>query len=102
MGKTSTSMKEGETRNPGGRPKGSKNKKTEAIRLAFQKLIEDNTGNIGKWLERVAKDEPKEALKIINSYGDYILPKLARQELVGGDGEKLPTPVIYFPGKKNE
>ena len=64
----------------GGRQKGTPNKNTNTIREAFTKLVEDNLENMTTWLNKVAKDSPKEALDIINKMAEYTTPKLARVE----------------------
>ena len=43
-------FKKGQSGNPKGRPKGSKNLTTEQIRDAFQALIESSLPDIQKWL----------------------------------------------------
>ena len=79
----------GESGNPNGRPKGSKNKKTEAIREAYQKLTENNLDNMTIWLSQIAADDPAKAMDMMLRLSEYIIPKLARQELVGNEGEDL-------------
>ena len=87
-------FKKGQSGNPKGRPKDSKNLTTEEIRLAFKALIESSLPDIQKWLQQVAADNPKEALKIVEAYSDFILPKLQRTELSGG-GDKPLTKVVF-------
>jgi len=87
-------FKKGQSGNPKGRPKDSKNLTTEEIRLAFKELIESSLPDIQKWLQQVAADNPKEALKIVEAYSDFILPKLQRTELSGG-GDKPLTKVVF-------
>lgn len=79
----------GESGNPNGRPKGAKNKKTEAIRLAYQKLTEDNLENMTRWLSQIAADDPAKAMDMMLRLSEYIIPKLARTELTGNDGDDL-------------
>lgn len=64
----------------GGRKKGTPNKTTNIIREAFTKLVEANLENMTTWLEKVADQNPKEALNIINQMAEYTTPKLARVE----------------------
>jgi len=59
-----------------GRPKGRENKSTEAIRQAFQLLVEDNLANMQDWLEATATQNPHKALQIISDLAQYSLPKL--------------------------
>lgn len=93
-------FKKGQSGNPKGRRKGSKNKTTEEIREAFQALIESSLPDIQKWLQQVAKDNPEKALSIVERYSDFILPKLQRTELSGG-GDKPLTKVVFDFGTPN-
>ena len=94
-------FKKGQSGNPKGRPKGSKNLTTEQIRDAFQALIESSLPDIQKWLKQVAKDNPEKALSIVERYSDFILPKLQRTELSGGDDKPL-TKVVFDFGENIE
>ena len=87
-------FKKGQSGNPKGRPKGSMNLTTEQIRDAFQALIETSLPYIQKWLKQVAEQNPEKALRIIEGYSDFILPKLQRTELSGG-GDKPLTKVVF-------
>lgn len=93
-------FKKGQSGNPKGRRKGSKNKTTEEIREAFQALIESSLPDIQKWLQQVAKENPEKALSIVERYSDFILPKLQRTELSGG-GDKPLTKVVFDFGTPN-
>jgi len=42
-----------------------------------------------EWLERVAKDDPKGAIDCYTKVLEYYVPKLARQEVTGKDGEDI-------------
>jgi hypothetical protein len=52
-------------------------------------LVENNLDNMTQWLEDVAEDNPKEAIQLMLKLSEYIIPKLARQEVVGADGQDL-------------
>ena len=41
------------------------------------------------WLAQVAADSPKEALDMMIKLSEYVIPKLARQEITGEDGKDL-------------
>lgn len=84
-GKTKTSFKAG---NPG-KPKGATNKVNRDIKEAFKNLIEMNLENMTIWLEQVAQDDPYKAMTMIQGLSEYIVPKLARTELTGKDGERF-------------
>lgn len=75
--------------NPQGRPKGAQGKVTSKIKEAYQQLVEGNLENMTEWLEEVAADDPKEAIQLMLKLSEYIIPKLARQEVVGADGQDL-------------
>ena len=80
---------EGVSGNPAGRPKGAGNKVTTKIKEAYQQLVEGNLDNMTEWLQEVAEDNPKEAMMLMLKLSEYVIPKLARQEVVGADGKDL-------------
>jgi hypothetical protein len=41
------------------------------------------------WLADVAAENPEKALDIMIRLSEYVIPKLARQEVVGNDGSDL-------------
>ena len=65
------------------------NKTTKEIREAYQKLTENNLDNMSIWLAAVAAENPEKALDIMIKLSEYVIPKLARQEVVGSDGTDL-------------
>ena len=75
--------------NRAGKKKGTLNKDTRMIMEAYQKLTEDNLDNMSIWISQVAGDDPAKALDIMIRLSEYIIPKLARTELSGNDGEDL-------------
>ena len=75
--------------NRAGKKKGTLNKNTRMIREAYQKLTEDNLDNMSRWVSQVASEDPAKALDIMIKLSEYIIPKLARTELSGNDGEDL-------------
>jgi len=75
--------------NRNGRPKGARNKTSNAIREAYQKLTEENLENMSIWLAEVAADNPEKAMDLMLRLSEYIIPKLARTELTGNDGDDL-------------
>jgi len=82
-------FKPGQSGNPNGRKKGVPNKQTKEIREAYQRLTESNLNNMSEWLQQVATDDPAKAMDLMLRLSEYIIPKLARQEMVGNDGEDL-------------
>lgn len=73
----------------GGRSKGQTNKTTAEIRDAYQKLVEDNLTNMTEWLTQVAAENPERAMDLMLKLSEYMIPKLARQEVTGADGKDL-------------
>lgn len=77
----------------GGRAKGTPNKTTVAAREAIAKFVDGNASRLQGWLDEIAKDEgPLAAFHCFNDMLEYHVPKLARTELTGRDGEPLPAP----------
>ena len=102
-------FKKGESGNPEGRKKGSQNKYTKQTKEAFGMLLAGNLDNLSAWLEAVAADDPKEALKIIMSLSERFVPKLSQQALTDADGDNLLKgikfnfgPTIDEPNSDNE
>jgi|TARA_R110000765_G_scaffold124320_1_gene221508 hypothetical protein len=75
--------------NRAGKKPGTKNRTTKEIREAYQKLTEENLTNMTLWLGQIAAEDPAKAMDLMLRLSEYIIPKLARQELVGNDGEDL-------------
>lgn len=88
-----TEFKKGQKRGPG-RPPGTPNKLTVEFKATVQALLDDNRGNVAKWLARVAdgdstydiKPDPGKALDLIAKLAEYAAPKLNRSEVVGEGG----------------
>jgi hypothetical protein len=70
-----------------GRPKGVPNKSTAIVREAIANLLERNAPNMDRWLNEVAQEDPYKALDLMNKLSEYHIPKLARTEVTGKDGE---------------
>ena len=75
--------------NRAGKKPGTKNKTTKHIREAYQKLTEDNLENMSIWISQIAAEDPAKAMDTMIRLSEYILPKLARTELTGNDGDDL-------------
>lgn len=91
-GKTNGSFKKG---HPGVKPKGALNKTTKDIKQAYQQLIEKNLDNLTGWLEKIAEKDPEKAIRIINDLSEYVIPKLARQEMTGKIKQDIKTTLIF-------
>jgi hypothetical protein len=66
-------LKKGQTANPNGRPQGTQNKATGAIRAAFQQLIENNLQQLESDLSDL---EPKDRISMLIKISEFVLPKL--------------------------
>lgn len=75
--------------NRAGKKPGTQNKTTRKVREAYQNLVEMNLDNMSIWISQVAGDDPKAALELMIKLSEYIIPKLARTELSGNNGEDL-------------
>ena len=95
-------MARGGKREGAGRPEGSPNKATADVRKAIAAFAEDNVSKLEDWLERVAKDNPKAAADLYLRALEYHIPKLARSELTGIDGEPLVVKVVKFADRDSE
>lgn len=84
-------------RKTGGRQKGVANKATVNAREAFARLVDGNVERVQGWLDAIAAtDGPKAALDCFLRMAEYHVPKLARSEVTGKDGEALlPTIVTH-------
>jgi hypothetical protein len=86
------------------RPKGTPNKATQAAREAIAAFVDGNAGKLEGWLKAIAdgdpdndvKPNPAKAFELFQSVIEYHVPKLARTEVTGGDGE--PLKVMLIPG----
>jgi hypothetical protein len=85
MPKTDTQFKPGNK----GKPKGAISHVKKDTQEAIKMLIESNLDNMTIWLSEIAKKNPEKAMYIIVNLLEYSIPKLARTEVTGKDGEKF-------------
>ena len=79
-----------------GRPPGSPNKATANAREAIARLVDDNAERRQEWLDEIAETKgPDVAFRCVQELLEYHIPKLARTELTGKDGEALQTVVKH-------
>ncbi len=71
-------LKKGQTNNPNGRPKGSRNKVTASLRARINDFLNNNWENLQKDFEKL---EPKEKLMFYEKLLQYGLPKLQNTQL---------------------
>jgi len=78
-----------------GRQKGVPNKSTAAVREAIAKMAEMNAPRFAFWLDEVAKKSPEKACDIYLRAIEYHIPKLARTEVTGTDGQPVQMQVSW-------
>jgi len=60
----------------GGRVKGTPNRVTTGVREALCELAQNNVGSVQEWLERVAVDNPAEAVRLFLMLARFVVPTL--------------------------
>jgi len=89
-----------------GRPKGSPNKATAAVREAIAVFAEGNAHKLQEWLDDIAmgvggnKPDPAKAADLYLIAIEYHIPKLARTEMTGPDGGPVQVSGITINLKK--
>jgi len=78
-----------------GRAKGVPNKSTAAVREAIAKMAELNAPRFALWLDQVAQKSPEKACDIYLRAIEYHIPKLARTEVTGTDGQPVALQVTW-------
>lgn len=78
-----------------GRAKGVPNKSTAAVREAIAKMAELNAPRFAIWLDEVAQKSPEKACDIYLRAIEYHIPKLARTEVTGTDGQPVALQVTW-------
>lgn len=92
-------FKEGQSGNPGGRPKGSANKETKKVRDWIGKFLENNTSTLE---QDIMSLDPKDRVNSILSLMEYSVPKLARTELVSDNEDGFTINVITHSQAKKK
>jgi hypothetical protein len=72
-----------------GRVKGVPNKATKAAREAIAAFVDANAEKLQGWLDEIAADSPKDAFNAFLALVEFHVPKLARVEHTGKDGEDM-------------
>ena len=89
-----------------GRPKGSPNKATAAVREAIAVFAEGNAHKLQEWLDDIAmgvggnKPDPAKTADLYLRAIEYHIPKLARTEMTGVDGGPVQVSGITINLKK--
>jgi hypothetical protein len=87
-------FKPGQSGNPNGRAKGSKNHATKEIKQRYTELIQGNLESIQGWLNATAAVDPSKALDFLIKLSPFVIPKQVAQE------HTFESPInIVIPGK---
>ena len=91
-----TSFKKG--RKPGpGRPKGLPNRSTQMAREAISRFVDGNADRLQGWLDEIHAEKGAEAaFRCFNDLLEYHVPKLARHEHTGNNGDKIKVEVTWM------
>jgi len=65
-----------------GRPAGTPNRMTTEMREVIAVLVTDNAPKLQRWLDRVARTNPKAAVDIYVRMLEFVAPKMARHAVV--------------------
>jgi hypothetical protein len=88
--------------NLGGRTKGIPNKATSKTREAIARFADETVEDFISWIKDIAIDDKKEAAKLYLSAIEYHIPKLARTEVSGVDGEAIEHNLVVEFVKPND
>lgn len=76
-------------RKTGGRTKGTPNKASRDVREAIAKFAEDKAEAFSGWIDQVAEADPAKAADLYLKAIEYHIPKLARTEGAGDEGQHI-------------
>jgi hypothetical protein len=81
----------------GGSRKGVPNKSTAQAREAIALFVDGNADRLQGWLDQIAEDKgPQAAFDCFTSLLEYHVPKLARHEHTGNNGDKIKVEVTWM------
>ena len=86
-------LKKGQKPGPG-RPKGLPNKSTQTAREAIALFVDGNADRLSGWLDQIASESPEKAFRAFMDVVEYHVPKLARTEVTGKDGDAMKFEVL--------
>lgn len=87
------------TKRPRGRPKGSQNVATAAVRQVINAFLDNNADQVQELFRKLAEENPGKALDIYFSAAEYITPKLARVEQKTEHSGQVNHGFIVIPAK---
>lgn len=99
MAEKKTTFKKGQSGNPNGRPKGTKNKTTEEIRSFIQLVVDKNLVNLEADLERM---NPTNRWIILDKVMKYFMPTLTKNDNNNMNSGEVKIQVEYVDSSKTE
>lgn len=92
-------FKPGESGNPAGRPKGTKNQFTLELKNAFKLVLTNKMPELEEWIDRVAEEDPARATEIVIKLTERFLPRIAQTQITNADGENFFKDIEFNFGK---
>lgn len=91
--------KKGESGNPNGRPKGSRNRSTEEMRELIKKVVDNNLENLENDLSRMS---PANRWTIIQKLSQYFMPTLSKTDNQNNNSGELNITIKYKDDEGND
>jgi len=93
-------FEKGQSGNPNGKQKGTRNKVSEEVRSAFADLLNNNLSQLK---EDISQLEPKERTKVLIDLAKYVIPTLKATEMDLSDRtiKQFNKPLAEFFGIEN-
>lgn len=85
-----------------GRPKGSKNRTTEQMKLNISRALNGTLDYLKEDLEKIRQEDPAEAIKLATKLLDYTLPKMKSVEVKGEIEQKIEQIVVNIKRSGSE
>lgn len=78
---------------------GKQNKVTKALRENFKEFAEGNFDKCQEWLDRVADDDPAEAMRLYLAFTERILGKVTTSAVdITSQGKQIQAPILQLIG----
>lgn len=90
----------GNTNNPSGRPKGTKNKSTVALKEFYVSLMDENRENIQKALEELRAKDPHQYLMAMDKISQKVIAN--KRDITSDDKSIVPNVTIIERRNKSE
>lgn len=98
MGKSKTSIKPGEIKNPNGRPKGTPNRTTAEMKEFIAAVLSENLDRMREDFEKMT---PATRWTLLEKYGKYVIPTLAQTQVSGEINGDFQIKVVFEEPKNN-